>query len=101
MVMGRGGADRQLDRQKRHSEGVAAGGGEKSGNRGDNRRVEVSVLCEDQMLQDGWVDGQTNSFSCQNPEARSRGGFPPFFGGWGVCAMTLSKVALALTALTW
>lgn len=60
MVMGRGGADRQLDRQKRHSEGVAAGGG---------RNLEIGVitggwrcLCCVRIKccrMGGWMDRQT------------------------------------------
>lgn len=48
VVMGRSGADRQLDR-----ENPTVSGGEKEekpGNRDDNGRVEVSVLCQYRIL---------------------------------------------------
>lgn len=56
VVMGRSGADRQLDRQNPTAR-RGGGGEEKSGNRDANGWVEVSVLCDHQILQlDGWKD---------------------------------------------
>lgn len=95
VVVGRGGC-RQQDR---HNLAVESGGKRRNlaiGLSVDGWRCLCCVSFKHCSEMGGWTDG----FSCQNPEARSQGGFWPSFLVAGVCVM-LSEVALSLTALPW